>query len=204
MRATRSRTGFTLIELTVVISIIAILAAILFPVFARARAKAHQTNCQTNLKQIGLALSLYARDHAGHLPPEQDDFRPLLGRYLPDASVLTCPSAVKNPEDHRNQLQPPIDYFYRAGFCDDDDPTTLVAADSELGRHNEGANGLFLDGHCKWNKDPRGSPYVGYQQQRENPLTVVMKERGLQPPPQPPGPPSGGMPGAPGGVDREE
>jgi len=199
MRAPRSRTGFTLIELTVAISIIAILAAILFPVFARARAKAHQTNCQTNLRQIGLALSLYARDHAGHLPPEQDDLSPLLGRYLPDASALTCPSSGERRDDAGGEPRPAVDYFYRAGFCDDDDPTTLIAADSDLGRHNEGANGLFLDGHCKWNKDPRGSPYVGYQQQRENPLTVVMKERGLQPPPQPSPLPYGGMPGAPGG-----
>lgn len=57
------RQGFTLIELLVVIAIIAILAAILFPVFARAREKARQTSCLSNQKQIGLALMMYVQDY---------------------------------------------------------------------------------------------------------------------------------------------
>src|SRR5690348_3498076 len=56
-------TGFTLIELLVVIAIIAILAAILFPVFAQAREKARQTACLSNLKQIGLGTMMYAEDY---------------------------------------------------------------------------------------------------------------------------------------------
>lgn len=59
----RSRTGFTLIELLVVIAIIAILAAILFPVFAQAREKARQTTCVSNLKQIGVAFMMYTQDY---------------------------------------------------------------------------------------------------------------------------------------------
>lgn len=67
-RRTTTRTGFTLIELLVVIAIIAILAAILFPVFARARKKARDANCQSNLKQIALAIRMYADDHDGWGP----------------------------------------------------------------------------------------------------------------------------------------
>ncbi|MEA3401690.1 MAG: DUF1559 domain-containing protein, partial [Armatimonadota bacterium] len=62
------RRGFTLIELLVVIAIIAILAAILFPVFSRAREKARQASCLSNLKQIGLATIMYATDYDDTMP----------------------------------------------------------------------------------------------------------------------------------------
>lgn len=64
----RQRKGFTLIELLVVIAIIAILAAILFPVFAKAREKSRQISCLSNEKQIGTALLMYVQDYDGMLP----------------------------------------------------------------------------------------------------------------------------------------
>ena len=86
-----NRRGFTLIELLVVIAIIAILAAILFPVFARARENARRASCQSNLKQIGLGLMQYSQDY--------DEKTPL---FFPDGSygALTnfmLPAANSNP-----------------------------------------------------------------------------------------------------------
>ena len=60
--------GFTLIELLVVVAIIAVLAAILFPVFARAKEKARITSCTNNLRQLGTAFAMYRTDHDGRMP----------------------------------------------------------------------------------------------------------------------------------------
>jgi len=90
------RSGFTLIELLVVIAIIAILAAILFPVFARAREKARQTSCLANLKQIGLAVQMYADDWDETLPYYQRPFGATwygdLQPYMKNRGITVCPS----------------------------------------------------------------------------------------------------------------
>ncbi|HLK57295.1 MAG TPA: prepilin-type N-terminal cleavage/methylation domain-containing protein [Chthonomonadaceae bacterium] len=75
--------GFTLIELLVVIAIIAVLAAILFPVFAQAREKARQTACLNNLKQIGMAFALYVQDYDDLLPDRRDLKVSLPGGFRP-------------------------------------------------------------------------------------------------------------------------
>ena len=64
----RRQSGFTLVEMLIVIAIISILAAILFPVFAKARSNARKTTAMSNLKQIGVALAMYSADYDGHLP----------------------------------------------------------------------------------------------------------------------------------------
>jgi prepilin-type N-terminal cleavage/methylation domain-containing protein/prepilin-type processing-associated H-X9-DG protein len=69
-RAARLRAAFTLIELLVVVAIIAVLAAILFPVFAKAREKARQVSCASNMRQIGTALTMYLQDYDGRFPQE--------------------------------------------------------------------------------------------------------------------------------------
>lgn len=97
------RRGFTLIELLVVIAIIAILAAILFPVFARAREKARQSSCLSNLKQIALAVQMYADDWSESLPYYQRTFGFAWYRdlepYMKNLSLTVCPSKPEWNQD---------------------------------------------------------------------------------------------------------
>lgn len=91
--------GFTLIELLVVIAIIAILAAILFPVFARAREKARTTSCQSNMRQVGLALSMYKNDHDDYNVATisgATGWTGLLDPYMKNTQILVCPSRADN------------------------------------------------------------------------------------------------------------
>lgn len=87
----RRTAGFTLIELLVVIAIIAILAAILFPVFARAREKARQASCQSNLKQIAMAVIQYCDDHDGMGPISHGS-----GCFQDETTGLTAPGGMCN------------------------------------------------------------------------------------------------------------
>src|SRR5688500_9028814 len=100
--------AFTLIELLVVIAIIALLAAILFPVFARARENARRSSCQSNMKQIALAQMQYTQDYdekftGSHISQVPDDLTPgscktyntwgyLLQPYIKSKEVFYCPS----------------------------------------------------------------------------------------------------------------
>ncbi len=100
------RRAFTLIELLVVIAIIAILAAILFPVFAKAREKARQSSCLSNLKQLALASLQYVQDYDeklfGHIQGTRNTFYPASGfflnwpqqahPYMKNQQMLDCPS----------------------------------------------------------------------------------------------------------------
>ena len=87
------RRAFTLIELLVVIAIIAILAAILFPVFARAREKARTASCQSNLKQLALAVLMYAQDYDERTPgQDQGCWTVMIYPYVRNDQIYTCPS----------------------------------------------------------------------------------------------------------------
>ena len=103
------RPAFTLIELLVVIAIIAILAAILFPVFARARENARRTSCLSNMKQVGLGFAQYTNDYDGAFPtvdynlpvpaPNSVTWRQMLHPYIKSTQVWVCPSNQNTSTD---------------------------------------------------------------------------------------------------------
>lgn len=102
----RIRSGFTLIELLVVIAIISILAAILFPVFARARETARAAACVSNMKQIGLAIAQYRQDYDGFYPfsrvyspsvsEQKNWYDGYLDPYIKGKPISKCPSVPDN------------------------------------------------------------------------------------------------------------
>lgn len=123
----RDRSGFTLIELLVVIAIIAILAAILFPVFAQAREKARAISCTSNMKQLALGILMYVQDNDETFPTgsEENDSAPntlygfVIGAtwpvkvspYIKSTAVFRCPDdPSQQPPDPFGPLGPRISY----------------------------------------------------------------------------------------------
>jgi prepilin-type N-terminal cleavage/methylation domain-containing protein len=151
--------GFTLIELLVVIAIIAILAAILFPVFAKAREKARQTQCLNNQKQLVTAALIFAQDHDEQLPTKQE----VWGVADAGKGVLICPTAgakIKNGYLYNGWLSglaqgDVLDPTSVLAFVDGVAPGNIATANAQIEkRHGGKAIVASLDGHIEVDDAP--------------------------------------------------
>ena len=156
MEAPAKRNGFTLIELLVVIAIIAILAAILFPVFAQAREKARATTCTSNLRQIGQATHMYIQDYdetfpnatAGLAAPNQpwiEELRP----YIGTKDLTRCPDdrSIFGPTS-KHLTSYVLSNFFSAGR-----PLAVIQEPSQTIYAAEAADNLLGD-HYHPNRGP--------------------------------------------------
>jgi prepilin-type N-terminal cleavage/methylation domain-containing protein/prepilin-type processing-associated H-X9-DG protein len=146
----RNRSAFTLIELLVVIAIIAILAAILFPVFASAREKARQTSCASNLKQLGLALMQYEQDFEETTMPVNyygQGYAGYLYSYVKNADVFGCPDDP-TPVDQGGSMGPNsiVSYAINLNLVKGFNPpdTNNVATYPNISAWNSPANTVLL------------------------------------------------------------
>ena len=167
--------AFTLLEVIVVVLFLAVVAAVLFPVFARPREISHRPSCQSNLKQLGLGFVQYVQDYDEKFPPVSNangGWVDLVFPYIKSTGIFHCPT-VRGP----NTMQE-TDYFFNARLSSFNSaklpvpPNTILGGDglpaqgpayslsqlppswrtdesSPAWRHLDAANYLFADGHTK-------------------------------------------------------
>jgi len=156
--SSRSVRGFTLIELLVVIAIIAILAAILFPVFAKAREKARTTNCNSNFKNMAMGILQYSSDYDERMPPVQTSTAPFFVTYSPFSPGFdrTWTQLINPYVKNRDVWKCPSNATSNFGDTNDvnDQPSTdPIAIDFSRSIRSQGYNYAYLspfDANAKW------------------------------------------------------
>lgn len=158
------KSGFTLIELLVVIAIIAILAAILFPVFAQAREKARTASSSSNARQLSLAIRMYVQDYDERFPfggwrePDRgvtpqgngtDEWQNSTAPYIKNKGIFRCPSSTDLDEDPQDPTawqwnRNPVSYLYNNQLGRDHRPLTDATV------QESSTCWMLLDGHSDW------------------------------------------------------
>lgn len=154
-----SRLRMRLLEALVGVAILAVLAAVMLPTFARSREKARQVSCQSNLKQIALAMQMYAQDYQGRLP-DALRWKEQLLPYTRNEALYGCPGGEgAGPGPYAMNAR-----YSGATLADIPHPeTAILAYDADeagrpVARHNGGTDCAFADGHVKW---VQGVPDIG-------------------------------------------
>jgi len=151
-RSTKRRVsgGQRLIEVMVAFGMLAVLAAILFPTFAKAREKARQSSCMSNMKQLATGIQMFAQDHDDRLPGAltwHDDVLP----YVNNEQLFNCPTTETGGDTYAIN---PLVAGRNLADIENHEGTVLLYEVDRTGQpvfpHNDGANYAFVDGHVKW------------------------------------------------------
>lgn len=180
-----SRSGFTLLEILVVVAIISLLVGLLLPAIRKVRERADEAACASNLRQIGLAILAYHNDY-NQLPigwaGEDFTWNSSLKGYLPTYEAggnfnririkLACPSIPRTDEFHYNYMYNDNLFFKNLGSLiraakrpivtdAENVAANLNLTDNVKEVHRGGANYLYLDGHVDWKEDPDEEAWQG-------------------------------------------
>jgi len=140
--------GFSALELVGVMCVIAFVALAILRWGVGVNARARSVSCNSNLRQIALALAMYADDHGGRLPASSDAVPTIEASYTKNWQLLRCPVDADPVMVHFEDGDFPVSYFIVPGLANDNPPTTVVAGDTEA-RHDSAWNAVCLDGHVR-------------------------------------------------------